>query len=79
MSTVHTESEPITAQSLCRQIDTINATAMNLIEKLQGERDRYRNALESIASGAACLPGYSISDAAQEASAALSDETKVNP
>lgn len=47
----HTDGEPISVESLCKKIDTINATAMALIEKLQRERTRYREALEVLLPG----------------------------
>ncbi len=49
--------------------------AIAIINEREAERDRLREALEDIASGSATLPGYSISDAAQVARAAL-NQTK---
>ena len=41
------------------------------IASLRAERDRYLVALNDIASGAACLPGYGIAEAAEIARAAI--------
>ena len=42
-----------------------------LIAEMVNEIERLRTALNTIASGAACLPGYSIADAATEARSGL--------
>ena len=37
-----TSATPPTLDTICKQIDAVGVTAMNLIEKLQGERDELR-------------------------------------
>lgn len=41
-------NQPITIDSLCAQIDTINRDMTALIDKIRGERDQYRFTLEQL-------------------------------
>lgn len=44
--TVHTTSAtPPTIDAICKQIDAVGVTAMNLIEELQAQRDALKDAL----------------------------------
>jgi hypothetical protein len=54
----NTASSPISVETICAQVDAIQKTAMELIERLQDERNKYREALERIARGSGWAEEY---------------------
>lgn len=42
------DASKLTVDDLCKQIDAVGARALGLIDKIQKERDKYRDALREV-------------------------------